>query len=77
MNILLPPLFSVHATMNSASVMRTRSARAAPTPASYDWSRCAADSRSSQLAVPTIALLAPTLLLFVAAPLPYLLTGWR
>jgi len=27
--------------------------------------------------VPTIALLAPTLLLFVAAPLPYLLTGWR
>jgi hypothetical protein len=25
---------------------------------------------------PTIAILAPVLILFVAAPLPYLITGW-
>jgi hypothetical protein len=27
--------------------------------------------------VPTIAILAPVLMLFVAAPLPSLITGWR
>lgn len=37
----------------------------------------AATRRRAGMLVPTIALLAPTLLLFVAAPLPYLLTGWR
>lgn len=37
----------------------------------------AATKRRAAMLVPTIALLAPTLLLFVAAPLPYLLTGWR
>lgn len=37
----------------------------------------AATRRRAAMLVPTIALLAPTLLLFVAAPLPYLLTGWR
>ncbi len=36
-----------------------------------------ATKRRAAMLVPTIALLAPTLLLFVAAPLPYLLTGWR
>lgn len=36
-----------------------------------------ATRRRAAMLVPTIALLAPTLLLFVAAPLPYLLTGWR
>lgn len=39
--------------------------------------RRAATKRRAAMLVPTIALLAPTLLLFVAAPLPYLLTGWR
>lgn len=39
--------------------------------------RRAATRRRAAMLVPTIALLAPTLLLFVAAPLPYLLTGWR
>lgn len=37
----------------------------------------AATRRRAAMLVPTIVLLAPTLLLFVAAPLPYLLTGWR
>jgi len=37
----------------------------------------AATKRRAAMLIPTIALLAPTLLLFVAAPLPYLLTGWR
>lgn len=37
----------------------------------------AATKRRAAMLVPTIALLAPTLLIFVAAPLPYLLTGWR
>jgi tight adherence protein C len=37
----------------------------------------AATRRRAAMLVPTIALLAPTLLLFVAAPLPFLLTGWR
>jgi tight adherence protein C len=37
----------------------------------------AATRRRAAMLVPTIALLAPTLMLFVAAPLPYLLTGWR
>lgn len=37
----------------------------------------AATRRRAAMLVPTIALLAPTLLLFVAAPLPHLLTGWR
>lgn len=37
----------------------------------------AATRRRAAMLIPTIALLAPTLLLFVAAPLPYLLTGWR
>jgi hypothetical protein len=27
--------------------------------------------------VPTIAILAPVLILFVAAPLPYLITSWQ
>lgn len=36
-----------------------------------------ATRRRAAMLVPTIALLAPTLILFVAAPLPYLLTGWR
>lgn len=39
--------------------------------------RRAATKRRAAMLIPTIALLAPTLLLFVAAPLPYLLTGWR
>ena len=34
LNILLPPFFSVHCTMNSASVVRASSARAALTLAS-------------------------------------------
>lgn len=37
----------------------------------------AATRRRAAMLIPTIALLAPTLMLFVAAPLPYLLTGWR
>lgn len=37
----------------------------------------AATKRRAAMLVPTIALLAPILLLFVAAPLPYLLTGWQ
>jgi hypothetical protein len=27
--------------------------------------------------IPTIAVLAPVLIIFVAAPLPYLITGWQ
>lgn len=36
-----------------------------------------ATKRRAAMLIPTIALLAPTLILFVAAPLPFLLTGWR
>lgn len=37
----------------------------------------AATKRRAAMLVPTIALLAPVLILFVAAPLPYLITGWQ
>lgn len=33
--------------------------------------------RRAAMLVPTIAILAPVLILFVAAPLPYLITSWR
>lgn len=39
--------------------------------------RRSATKRRAAMLVPTIAILAPVLLLFVAAPLPYLITGWR
>ncbi len=39
--------------------------------------RRSATRRRAAMLVPTIAILAPVLLLFVAAPLPYLITGWR
>ncbi len=37
----------------------------------------AATKRRAAMLVPTIAILAPVLILFVAAPLPYLVTGWQ
>jgi len=37
----------------------------------------AATKRRAAMLVPTIAILAPVLILFVAAPLPYLITGWQ
>ena len=37
----------------------------------------AAVKRRSAMLFPTIAILAPVLILFVAAPLPYLITGWQ
>lgn len=36
-----------------------------------------ATKRRAAMLVPTIAILAPVLILFVAAPLPYLITSWR
>jgi tight adherence protein C len=39
--------------------------------------RRSATRRRAAMLVPTIAILAPVLILFVAAPLPYLITGWR
>lgn len=36
-----------------------------------------ATKRRAAMLVPIIAVLAPVLILFVAAPLPYLVTGWR
>lgn len=36
-----------------------------------------ATRRRAAMLVPTIAILAPVLILFVAAPLPYLITSWR
>jgi len=36
-----------------------------------------ATKRRAAMLVPTIAILAPVLILFVAAPLPYLITAWR
>ncbi len=39
--------------------------------------RRSATKRRAAMLVPIIAILAPVLLLFVAAPLPYLITGWR
>jgi tight adherence protein C len=36
-----------------------------------------ATKRRAAMLVPTIAILAPVLILFVAAPLPYLVTGWQ
>ena len=39
--------------------------------------RRSATKRRAAMLVPTIAILAPVLILFVAAPLPYLITGWR
>ena len=36
-----------------------------------------ATKRRAAMLVPTIAILAPVLILFVAAPLPYLITGWN
>jgi Flp pilus assembly protein TadB len=36
-----------------------------------------ATKRRAAVLVPTIAILAPVLILFVAAPLPYLITGWQ
>lgn len=36
-----------------------------------------ATKRRAAMLVPTIAFLAPVLILFVAAPLPYLITGWQ
>lgn len=36
-----------------------------------------ATKRRAAMLVPTIAVLAPVLILFVAAPLPYLITGWQ
>ncbi len=37
----------------------------------------AATKRRAAMLVPTVAVLAPVLILFVAAPLPYLITGWQ
>lgn len=37
----------------------------------------AATKRRAAMLVPTIAVLAPVLILFVAAPLPYLITSWQ
>ena len=39
--------------------------------------RRSATKRRAAMLVPTIAILAPVLILFVAAPLPYLITGWN
>jgi tight adherence protein C len=39
--------------------------------------RRSATKRRAAMLVPTIAILAPVLILFVAAPLPYLITGWQ
>jgi tight adherence protein C len=39
--------------------------------------RRSATKRRAAMLIPTIAILAPVLILFVAAPLPYLITGWR
>lgn len=36
-----------------------------------------ATKRRAAMLAPTIAILAPVLILFVAAPLPYLITGWQ
>jgi pilus assembly protein TadC len=36
-----------------------------------------ATKRRAAMLLPTIAILAPVLILFVAAPLPYLITGWK
>ena len=36
-----------------------------------------ATKKRAAMLVPTIAILAPVLILFVAAPLPYLITGWQ
>ena len=36
-----------------------------------------ATKRRAAMLVPTIAVLAPVLILFVAAPLPFVITGWR
>lgn len=36
-----------------------------------------ATKRRAAMLVPTIAILAPVLILFVAAPLPFLITGWQ
>lgn len=36
-----------------------------------------ATKRRAAMLIPTIAVLAPVLILFVAAPLPYLITGWQ
>lgn len=36
-----------------------------------------ATKRRAAMLIPTIAILAPVLILFVAAPLPYLITGWK
>lgn len=36
-----------------------------------------ATRRRAAMLMPTIAILAPVLILFVAAPLPYLITGWQ
>ncbi|HJQ76631.1 MAG TPA: type II secretion system F family protein [Acidimicrobiia bacterium] len=36
-----------------------------------------ATKRRAAMLIPTIAILAPVLILFVAAPLPYLVTGWQ
>lgn len=36
-----------------------------------------ATKRRAAMLIPTIAILAPVLILFVAAPLPYLITSWR
>jgi pilus assembly protein TadC len=36
-----------------------------------------ATKRRAAMLVPTIAILAPVLIIFVAAPLPYLITGWQ
>ena len=39
--------------------------------------RRSATKRRAAMLLPTIGILAPVLILFVAAPLPYLITGWR
>lgn len=39
--------------------------------------RRSATKRRAAMLIPTIAILAPVLILFVAAPLPYLITGWQ
>ncbi len=36
-----------------------------------------ATKRRAAMLIPTVAVLAPVLILFVAAPLPYLITGWQ
>ena len=36
-----------------------------------------ATKRRAAMLIPTVAILAPVLILFVAAPLPYLITGWQ